>query len=80
MQCVFSISYWAIAFAIANSMSLGEGSPVSRHTHAADLRAECVDIGIISKQRWHRSIASTARYLDHVTPWDVVERLESDAD
>jgi integrase len=44
-----------------------------RHTHAADLRAEGVDIGIISKQLGHRSIATTARYLDHVAPWDVVE-------
>lgn len=44
-----------------------------RHTHAAQLRAEGVDIGIISKQLGHRSIATTARYLDHIAPWAVVE-------
>jgi site-specific recombinase XerD len=44
-----------------------------RHTHAAELRAEGVDVGIISKQLGHRSIATTARYLDHIAPWAVVE-------
>ncbi len=46
-----------------------------RHTHAAQLRAENVDIGIISKQLGHRSIATTARYLDHIAPWDVVRAM-----
>ena len=46
-----------------------------RHTHAAQLRAEGVDIGIISKQLGHRSIATTARYLDHIAPWAVVEAI-----
>lgn len=46
-----------------------------RHTHAAELRGEGVDIGIISKQRGHRSIATTARYLDHIAPWAVVEAI-----
>ncbi|MFG0241663.1 MAG: tyrosine-type recombinase/integrase [Phycisphaerales bacterium JB054] len=46
-----------------------------RHTHAAQLRAEGVDIGIISKQLGHRSIATTARYLDHIAPWAVVEAM-----
>ena len=45
------------------------------HTHAAQLRAEGVDIGIISKQLGHRSIATTARYLDHIAPWAVVEAM-----
>ena len=34
----------------------------------AQLRAEGVDIGIISKQLGHRTIATTARYLDHIGP------------
>jgi len=34
-----------------------------------------VDIGIISKQLGHRSIATTALYLDHITPWAVVEAI-----
>jgi len=48
-----------------------------RHTHAAELRAEGIDIGIISKQLGHRSIATTVRYLDHIAPWAVVETVGS---
>ncbi len=44
-----------------------------RHTHAAQLREEGVDIGIISKQLGHASISTTAHYLDHIAPWAVVE-------
>ena len=47
-----------------------------RHTHAAELRAEGVDIGIISKQLGHRTIATTARYLDHIAPYAVIEALQ----
>ena len=36
-----------------------------RHTGAAELRTEGADIGVISKQLGHSSIATTARYLDH---------------
>jgi integrase len=46
-----------------------------RHTHAAELRAEGVDIGIISKQLGHASIATTARYLDHIAPMAVVDLI-----
>ncbi len=46
-----------------------------RHTHAAELRAEGVDIGIISKQLGHRCISTTARYLDHIMPMAVVEAM-----
>ena len=46
-----------------------------RHTHAAELRAEGVDIGIISKQLGHEDISTTARYLDHIAPWAVVEAV-----
>ena len=48
-----------------------------RHTHAAELRGEGVDIGIISKQLGHRSIATTVRYLDHIAPWAVIETIGS---
>jgi integrase len=48
-----------------------------RHTHAAQLREEGVDIGIISKQLGHTSIATTARYLDHIAPLAVVEAIRS---
>lgn len=33
------------------------------------------DIGIISKHLGHRDISATARYLDHVAPWAVVEAV-----
>jgi site-specific recombinase XerD len=46
-----------------------------RHTHAAQLRAEGVDIGIISKQLGHASISTTARYLDHLAPRAVIEAM-----
>jgi site-specific recombinase XerD len=46
-----------------------------RHTHAAQLREEGVDIGIISKQLGHASISTTAHYLDHIAPWAVVEAV-----
>jgi site-specific recombinase XerD len=46
-----------------------------RHTLAAQLREEGVDIGIISKQLGHSSIATTAHYLDHIAPWAVVDQI-----
>ncbi|KKN80785.1 hypothetical protein LCGC14_0325910 [marine sediment metagenome] len=52
-----------------------------RHTLAAELLREGVDIGIISKQLGHESIAVTARYLDHIAPQrvvDVISRREWD--
>ncbi len=46
-----------------------------RHTHAAQLRSEGVDIGIISRQLGHRSILTTIRYLDHLQPMAVIEAM-----
>ena len=37
-----------------------------RHTHAAELRAEGVGVGIFSGHLGRRSVATTARHLDHV--------------
>ena len=48
-----------------------------RHTHAAQLRAEGVDIAIISRQLGHASITTTARYLDHIAPRAVIEGMQS---
>ena len=48
-----------------------------RHTHACELRAEGVDVGIISKQLGHSSIATTARYLDHIAPQQVVDAMRN---
>ena len=50
-----------------------------RHTHAAQLRSEVIDIGIISKQLGHQSIATTARYLDHIAPVAVVAAIRQRA-
>ena len=47
-----------------------------RHTGAAELRAEGVDIGVISKQLGHASIATTARYLDHIQPQQVIKTMQ----
>ena len=46
-----------------------------RHTGAAELREEGVDIGIISRQLGHSSIATTARYLDHLSPQQVIDAM-----
>ena len=50
-----------------------------RHTHASELREEGVEIGIISKQLGHSSIATTAHYLDHVAPQSVVDAMRGRA-
>jgi site-specific recombinase XerD len=47
-----------------------------RHTHAAQLRAEGLDIGIISKQLGHVNIGTTVRYLDHINPTAVIEAIQ----
>jgi len=51
-----------------------------RHTHAAELRAEGVDISVIKRQLGHTSLLTTIRYLDHLEPESVVlaigERME----
>ncbi len=46
-----------------------------RHTHAAQPRAEGVDIVIISRQLGHASITTTARYLDDIAPRAVIETM-----
>jgi integrase len=41
------------------------------------MRQEGIDIGVISKQLGHGSIATTARYLDHISPRTVIEAIQS---
>ncbi len=48
-----------------------------RHTHAAQLRAEGVDIAIISRQLGHTNITTTARYLDHIAPTAVIDTMRN---
>lgn len=46
-----------------------------RHAHASELRAEGVDVAIISRQLGHRSLLTTIRYLDHIAPVRVIEAI-----
>lgn len=46
-----------------------------RHTHAAELRAEGVDLAVIRRQLGHTSLLTTVRYLDHLEPESVIDRL-----
>jgi site-specific recombinase XerD len=46
-----------------------------RHTLAVELMCEGADVGLISRQLGHSSIHTTARYLDHVAPQRVIDRL-----
>lgn len=46
-----------------------------RHTFAAELRRESVDIGVISRQLGHKNLATTVRYLDHIAPVAVIEAI-----
>jgi integrase len=47
-----------------------------RHTHAAELRRDGIDIAIISRQLGHRSISTTAHYLAHLAPMAVIEAMQ----
>ncbi len=46
-----------------------------RHTHAAELRGEGVDVGVISRQLGHRSLLTTIIYLDHIAPTAVIDAM-----
>lgn len=48
-----------------------------RHSGACELRRAGVDIGIISKALGHASIATTARYLDHIEPTAVIAAMQA---
>jgi integrase/recombinase XerD len=50
-----------------------------RHTHAAQLRAEGVDILVISRQLGHRDLLTTVRYLDHLSPTAVLRAIRARA-
>lgn len=48
-----------------------------RHTFAAELLREGTHIGIISRQLGHSSIATTAKYLEHLFPLEVVDAIRA---
>lgn len=43
-----------------------------RHTHAAELRAEGIDVAVIKRQLGHTSLLTTIRYLDHLEPMGAI--------
>ncbi len=47
-----------------------------RHTMAAEMRETGEDIAVISKQLGHSNIATTARYLDHVSPTAIINTMK----
>jgi site-specific recombinase XerD len=47
-----------------------------RHTHAAELMREGVPLNLIQRQLGHSTIAVTSRYLQHVTPQELVEAMQ----
>jgi site-specific recombinase XerD len=46
-----------------------------RHTHAAELANEGVPVHVIRRQLGHNSLDTTARYIDHLTPQDVIATM-----
>lgn len=46
-----------------------------RHTHAVELLREGVPVTMIQRQLGHSSLETTARYLDHLMPQEVVDRV-----
>lgn len=48
-----------------------------RHTHAAELGLEGVPVHVIRRQLGHLSLDTTARYIDHLTPLDVINAIRA---
>jgi integrase len=48
-----------------------------RHTHAFELSHEGVPLSVSMKQLGHNDRATTARYIDHLMPQQVVEAMQA---
>jgi len=48
-----------------------------RHAHAAELAAEGVPVNVVQRQLGHASLAVTSRYLDHISPVELVDTMRS---
>jgi len=48
-----------------------------RHTHAYELMMEGVPVPIIQQQLGHTSLATTDRYVAHLAPVELIERMQS---
>lgn len=46
-----------------------------RHTHAAELAMEGIPAHVIRRQLGHASLDTTVRYIDHLSPLDVIEAI-----
>jgi site-specific recombinase XerD len=46
-----------------------------RHTFASELAEEGVDLRKIQRQLGHSELATTAHYIDHLMPWDVIRAI-----
>jgi len=50
-----------------------------RHTHAAELRVDGIDVAVIKRQLGHTSLLTTIRYLDHLEPADALLAIQARA-
>lgn len=50
-----------------------------RHTHAAEIAREGVPIHVIRRQLGHSNLATTERYIDHLTPQEVIQAMQNRA-
>ena len=50
-----------------------------RHTHAAELATEGLDLRIIQKTLGHKYSSSTHRYIDHLKPQEVIDAIANRA-
>lgn len=48
-----------------------------RHTHASELAREGVPVHYIKRQLGHSSLAITERYIDHLTPTEVINAVHA---
>jgi integrase/recombinase XerD len=48
-----------------------------RHTHAAELAREGVQVNVIRRQLGHSSLAVTSKYLDHLHPSEVIDTIRA---
>jgi len=48
-----------------------------RHTHANELVREGVPMNVVQRQLGHNSLSTTERYLQGLTPQDVIDTMRS---
>ena len=48
-----------------------------RHTHAFELAGERTDLRLIRRQLGHSNLAITARYVEHLNPFEVIEAIQA---